>query len=79
MRHLHYFNDGNQFQSEKPIVNGRGVRKRAKPEKWIKDIKRSIRNSKEVRPPLRIACTHVDREFCSANQLTHEDVEGKEI
>lgn len=62
-----------------PIENDRGAQKRANPEKWIKNVKRTIRNSKEVRPKPHIACNHVNLDYCSANTLTTEDVEGEQI
>ncbi len=77
---MRFQSDVSNERIEIPTETDRGARKRADPEKWLKNVKSKIRNSKEVRPaPPGIACHHEDLDHCSANKLTPDDIQGKQI
>ena len=64
--------------SEAILLSAKSRKRKREPEKWAKNIAKSIKYKKEGKTPS-IACGHAgDKGVCKANRLTHCDIQGKQ-
>lgn len=59
--------------------NEEGKKRRAKKDLWDKEKRKRARNSSEAHGLPAIVCNHKASGLCSADELTAEDVQGRNI